>query len=319
MKKKITLAITLGDPSGVGPELVVKALANKKVKSVCECIVVGSEQVISNRVKKLGLVPIKNKIIDNSNLRSIPPIGRISASAGRASMQWVEQGVNLVKQGVADAIVTGPINKVAIHKGGYDVPGHTEFIAGLLKSNGSEVMMLVAGNMRVALVTTHIPYKDVPASITGRAISRIIRTTDEALKNLWGIKKPRIGVLALNPHASDNGLFGNEERAVITPTIKRLQKQGFLLEGPMVPDVAFRRKNIDAFVCMYHDQGLIPLKLMSFGRGVNVTLGLPIIRTSPDHGTAFDIAGKGIADEGAFVEAILLAAKNAKCKKVSLI
>jgi 4-hydroxythreonine-4-phosphate dehydrogenase len=224
-------------------------------------------------------------------------------------MQWIEQAARLALSGDVDGVVTAPINKLAIGLGGYRFEGHTEFLGEL--TGAEPVMMLVGGGLRVALVTRHCALRKVFSLITEEEIIRTATVVANSIQRDFGVKHPRIGILALNPHASDGGRFGDEEKTTIEPAIKRLISQGIEALGPLVPDVAFwhaLRGQCDAIVAMYHDQGLIPLKTLAFDLGVNVTLGLPIVRTSPDHGTAFDIAGKGLAGHASFKEAIKLAA-----------
>ena len=208
-----------------------------------------------------------------------------------------------------DAIVTAPINKEAINLAGFDYSGHTELLAELTNTKNF-AMMLVGGVLRIVLVTTHIALKDVSKNLSAKKIYSKIKIAYHSLQNLWKIAKPKIAVCALNPHCGEGGLFGNEEETIITPAVNNAKKLGINAVGPLAADTLFVRAKdgeYDAVVCMYHDQGLIPLKMHSFGKGVNITLGLPIIRTSVDHGTAFNIAGKGIADEGSMIEAIRVA------------
>jgi 4-hydroxythreonine-4-phosphate dehydrogenase len=242
---------------------------------------------------------------------------RPSAASGRASVQYVEKAVDLAQQGAIDAITTAPINKESIALAGYTHPGHTEILAERTGTT-KKVMMLAGGPLRVALVTIHVGLAEVPGLLSAEKIFDTIRITNEALVNLFGVARPRIAVCGLNPHAGEGGRFGSEEARLIQPAIERAQAEGVDCSGPHPPDTVFHRAakgSFDAVVAMYHDQGLIPLKLLAFESGVNITLGLPIIRTSVDHGTAFDIAGQGIANPDSMVEAIKLAACFARRRK----
>jgi len=240
-------------------------------------------------------------------------LGRIDAEAGRASVQWVKTAAALAMAGELDGIVTAPINKQALAAAGLTYEGHTEILG---EVTGAEpVMRLAGGGLRVALVTRHVALADVPGMLSEEEIVRTARVVDEALKRYFGIAGPRIAVLALNPHASDGGRFGDEEDRIIAPAVAELREVGVAADGPLVPDVAFWHAlsgSHDAVVAMYHDQGLIPLKTLAFDSGVNVTLGLPVVRTSPGHGTAFEIAGKGVASALAFAEAVRLASAMAR-------
>lgn len=319
------LALTLGDSAGIGPELVLKSLADPEVRDLAKFLVVGEVSLLQARARRVGLscdLPVVGSgaqlsakgfgaaMIDGAARGADESVlGREDKVAGRASMQWLEQAARLALSGDVGGIVTAPINKQAIHLGGYRFEGHTEFLGEL--SGAEPVMMLVGGGLRVALVTRHCALREVFSRITEDEIIRTATVVASSIQRDFGIKHPRIGILALNPHASDGGRFGDEEKTTIEPAIKRLTNQGIEALGPLVPDVAFwhaLRGQCDAIVAMYHDQGLIPLKTLAFDLGVNVTLGLPIVRTSPDHGTAFDIAGKGLANHASFKEAIKLAA-----------
>jgi 4-hydroxythreonine-4-phosphate dehydrogenase len=229
----------------------------------------------------------------------------------------IKKAVKLAELGCIDGIVTAPINKEAINMAGCHYPGHTELLADLTQTQESG-MMIVGGPLKIMFVTTHVAIKDLPAVLTQARIEKAIRLAHRALKELFQVRKPRIGVAALNPHAGEHGLFGNEEATAIAPAAKAAQAQGMLASDPLPADTLFgkaARGDYDGVVAMYHDQGLIPLKLVAFGTCVNLTVGLPILRTSVDHGTAFDIAGKGKADHGSLLEAVKLAALLAKRRK----
>jgi len=302
--KSITILITPGDPGGIGPEITFKALKSlyKKYSKQVRFVVIGDE--FKNRTSKkfASIFPA--------------PLESHLQLAGYQSGWSIEVACKLLLSGEANAMVTGPISKENLQKGGYYFSGHTELLASLCKT--PKVTMMLANNqMRVTLVTTHTALKKVASQITQDSIEATLLQTQEGIKKLYGIKKPKVAVLGLNPHASDGGLFGNEEREMIAPAIKNMGASGpfpadtfFALEMSKKPKDRF-----DAVVGMYHDQALAPVKLIDFFKTVNITLGLPIIRTSVDHGTAFDIAGKNKADPSsmiAAIEAAILFSKNEK-------
>ena len=323
---KPLLGITMGDPAGIGPEVVAKALALGKVRGLCRPLVIGSFPVMQRTVKSLKLkmtvirVEGHEALTPRGNHLAVldpldHPLGRFprgvaAPETGAASVLFIKKAVELAQLGCIDGVVTAPINKEAINMAGCHFPGHTELLADLTKAQESG-MMIVGGPLRIMFVTTHVAIKDLPALLTQAKIEKAIRLAHLALRDLFGIKKPRVGVAALNPHAGEHGLFGDEETRVILPAARSAQAQGIRASDPLPADTLFgkaARGDYDGVVALYHDQGLIPLKLVAFGTCVNLTVGLPIIRTSVDHGTAFDIVGKGIADSGSLVEAITLAA-----------
>ena len=327
---KPLLGITMGDPAGIGPEVIAKALAEQSLRRLCRPIVIGSFPVMQQTVKKLKLMmdvirveghetapPRSNQLAVLDPLDR--PLGRFprgvaAPQTGAASVLFIKKAVELAQLGCIDGIVTAPINKEAINLAGCHFPGHTELLADLTATPESG-MMIIGGPLRIMFVTTHVAIKDLPTLLTQAKIEQAIRLAHLALKDLFGIKKPRIGVAALNPHAGEHGLFGDEESRVILPATRAMQAQGIRASDPLPADTLFgkaARGDYDGVVALYHDQGLIPLKLVAFGACVNLTVGLPIIRTSVDHGTAFDIVGKGIADPGSLVEAITLAARLTK-------
>ena len=327
---KPLLGITMGDPAGIGPEVIAKAFAGGVLRRLCRPIVIGSFPVMQQAVKNLKL---KMNVIRVEGHETAPPRskdlvvldpldhplrrfvrGVAAAETGAASVMFIKKAVDLAQLGCIDGIVTAPINKEAINMAGCHYPGHTELLADLTKAKESG-MMIVGGPLRVMFATTHVAIKDLPSLLSQAKIEKAIRLAHLALKDLFGIKKPRIGVAALNPHAGEHGLFGNEEAQVILPAARAAQAQGIRASDPVPADTLFgktARGDFDGVVALYHDQGLIPLKLVAFGACVNLTVGLPIIRTSVDHGTGFDIVGRGIADPGSLVEAITLASKLAK-------
>jgi len=324
------VAVTMGDPAGIGPEICIKALSLLEVQRICRSVVIGDLKVIKNAEKfsktsPLILNPIKRldegkylgqylNVLDLDNVNASKlKTGKISAEAGRAAIKYVEKAIDLALAEKVDAITTAPINKEAVNKAGYSFKGHTELLA---KRTGAKHfgMMFLSDSIRVMLVTTHIPLSQVAKELDKKKIIDAIKLTDKTLEKLLK-KKPRIAVAGLNPHAGENGILGIEEEKLIKPAVEEAKKLGINVKGPMSPDAVFYLANVgmfDAVVAMYHDQGLIPLKLLSFNRSVNVTVGLPIIRTSVDHGTGFDIAGKGWADPRSLVQAIKVAVMMAQ-------
>jgi 4-hydroxythreonine-4-phosphate dehydrogenase len=325
------LAITMGDPAGIGPEIIIKAC--EKLRTRIEAgdlrlLIIGSGAALKNAAAQLGasldIAEVRAADKNWPNLCFLQadaegePIrpGVLTADGGRFAFKAVEQGVRLTQAGRIGGIVTAPLNKEALNKAGYHYPGHTEMLAELTGVKGS-VMMLAHGNMRVSHVSTHVALQDVPKRLTPERLRHVIDLTDQALRGL-GLERPKIAVAALNPHAGEGGLFGRQDIDVSEPTIAKAVADGLNVVGPVPGDTVFvklRAGQYDAVIAMYHDQGHIPVKLLGFevdpatGRwqelsGVNITLGLPIIRTSVDHGTAFDIAGKGIANERSLIEAI---------------
>lgn len=322
----------MGDPAGIGPEVIARALAGTHVHNVCRSIVIGSLPVMERTIKALrlkldvrrvdghettrprrGTVAVLDPL--EAPLRTFEP-GIAASETGAASVAFIKKAVELAQIGCIDGMVTAPINKEAINMAGYQYPGHTELLADLTQANESG-MMIVGGPLRIMFVTTHIAIRDLPSLLTQAKIEKAIRLAQSALTTLFGIKRPQIGVAALNPHAGEHGLFGDEEARVILPAALAARQRGILASDPLPADTLFGKAakgQYDGIVALYHDQGLIPLKLVAFGTCVNLTVGLPIIRTSVDHGTAFDIVGKGVADPGSLIEAVKLAAKIAARK-----
>jgi len=311
----IKLGITLGDPTGISPEILLKSLSSLPDVSY---IIYGSKSVLEktskilnipfsffeisspDKVSKRGfyLIDVYDRNFD---------IGKPSKESGKAAVEYLKTATDNVLAGLIDGIITLPISKQYVMEAGFKYPGHTEFLAE--KSKAKEYsMVLMCDKLKVALITTHIPLKDVPFYITTKNIISKVKLINEELKYKFGIPNPKIAVLGLNPHAGDGGNIGNEELKVIRPACEMLRKEGIDVSLPLSADTAFNRlEEFDIFIAMYHDQGLIPLKLLCFKKAVNITFGLPFIRTSPDHGTGFDIAGKGIADPSSFIEAVKLA------------
>jgi 4-hydroxythreonine-4-phosphate dehydrogenase len=313
MENKVRLVVTPGDPDGVGPEILARLVREKRIPQTVELTVVGSEEALRRHgLRDLAVI-------------AAPAQAPAKRHLGGYQSGWsIETATQLVLKGQADALVTGPIHKEHLQKGGYRFPGHTEFLAKLCKAK-SVTMMLANEDLRVTLVTIHVALKDVSKAITRKSVRQAILHTESALRLWWGKSQPRIAVSALNPHGGESGLFGKEESKVIEPELKALRKRfgsSVVLEGPVPADTLFavnhqkpRSERFDAVVCMYHDQALIPVKLIDFPHTVNITLGLPIIRTSVDHGTGFDIVGKGLADPSSFEAAIQLAADLVRSRR----
>jgi 4-hydroxythreonine-4-phosphate dehydrogenase len=312
---KPTLALTSGDVNGIGPEVALKALRHPGVMRSCTPVLVGPEKIFHRVATRLGASSILStvRILDPGAAVTVAP-GAIRADAGRVAAMAIRTAVELVRTGAANAIVTAPVSKQALHLASYDFPGQTEMLQHLTGAP-DVAMMLVSRTMRVGLATIHVPLNAVASLLTRDLLHRRIGTIHAALTGDWNIRRPRLAVLGLNPHAGEGGDMGSEEEQVIIPVIKELRRGGMQIDGPFPADAFFGRLNpgdYDAIVAMYHDQGLIPLKMSARGTGVNVSVGLPIVRTSPDHGTAFDIAGKGKADERSMVEAIRVAVTIAR-------
>ena len=320
------IAVTLGDPNGIGPEVVLKTLADSRLRHHVEPIAVGAAAVLRAHAKALGYADTPIHQVEAVPREALPEdgitvldvtegegakvaLGQITEAGGRLAMRSVERAVDLCLSGEADAMVTAPISKEAIAKAGYHVPGHTEFIA---ERSGSDsfMMMMVTEGLRVGLVTGHIPIWNVPKGITQETVLGKLRVISRSLKQDFGVTRSKIAVLGLNPHASDGGVLGKEEAESILPAISEACKEGDLVFGPFPADSFFGiggYRVYDAVLAMYHDQGLIPFKTLAFESGVNFTAGLPIIRTSPDHGTAYNIAGEGKASPGSMRSALYLA------------
>ena len=323
------LAITMGDAAGCGPEIIVKALADQTVYQLCRPLVFGDAKRMSfvrdriesslkiNRVTdaQSGLYQCGTiDVLDFDNVPADLPFGQVDSRAGHAAYQYIEAAVQQALEKQVAAIVTAPINKEALHKGGHKFPGHTE-ILGELSQTKDYAMMLSSDDLKVIHVTTHVSMRQAADLIKKERVLRIIRLADRTLR-LLGLENPRIAVAGFNAHAGENGLFGREELDDILPAVEAAQKEGINASGPIPPDTVFfrtvKRKEFDIVVVMYHDQGHIPIKVLGFEEGINVTVGLPFLRTSVDHGTAFDIAGKGIADSASMTAAINFAAKVAQ-------
>ena len=310
------LAVTAGDPAGIGPEVVLKALASPD-RPAAPVVVYGPMDVLLDRALRFGLAPPQDlgaRVVDVPLGGRVEP-GRTSAAAGRAAADAVLRAVGDVRKGQVDALVTAPLNKESLRAAGHPWPGHTEMLA---EAAGAPdvAMMFVGGGLRVALVTIHQPLRAVPDAVTPAEVRRVTRLVHRELPR-FGVAAPRIAVCGLNPHAGEGGLIGREEQDVLVPAVADLRREGLDVSGPFPADSLFvraRRGEFDAVIAGYHDQGLIPVKLAAFGHAVNVTLGLPFVRTSVDHGTGFDIVDKGIADAGSLVEAMKVAVDLARTR-----
>ena len=303
------LALTLGDPAGIGPEIVLKALASAR-RPDAAVAVFGPVAALTERARRFGLSVPESLDVRLVDVPSDPiPLGSVSAAGGRAAAEAVLAAVREAREGAVDALVTAPLNKEALAAAGYPWPGHTEMLAETAGA-ADVAMMFVGGGLRVALLTIHQALRTVPGALTTEGTCRTVRLVARELPR-FGPTRARIAVCGLNPHAGEGGLFGREEQEVIAPAVAALRAEGLDVEGPLPADTVFvraARGEFDAVVAAYHDQGLIPVKLAAFGHAVNVTLGLPFVRTSVDHGTGFDIVEKGIADEGSLLAAMELAA-----------
>lgn len=315
----------MGDPAGIGPEVVLKAVAEEEIRAACVPVIIGDAQLLAHTARTLDLqcgyeitrqgetIP---EHVDEPHIYHLDNIGGFvepgieSGVAGKAAAGYIEAAVELCAAGAVDAIATAPINKRALFLGGYSFPGHTEFLAHL---TGTEeyAMAFVAANLRIVLLSTHVPLSEAIRMVDRERMVKTINLTHRELRR-WGIERPRIAVAALNPHGAEGGLFGVEEASEMLPAIESCRGVDEVnVQGPFSADTVFLRASrgeFDAVIACYHDQAMIPVKCLSFGEAVNVTLGLPFIRTSVDHGTAFDIAGKGLAEHSSMVAAIKLAA-----------
>lgn len=325
------IGVTLGDTNGIGPEVVIKALLDPRIRRFVDPIVIGSPHVLRVHADRLNFKDLRITAVE-----SLPPdpvdeaglvvldvlpgeqpaveFGQITRDAGRVAMRAVEEATDLCASGQLDAMVTAPISKEAISRAGYKHPGHTEFIAERVGCE-SYTMLMVAGELRVGLVTAHIPIWDVPKAVSVEAIVSKIEIIGACLTGDFGIARPKIGVLGLNPHAGEGGVLGREEMDAIVPAIRAACDAGSLVFGPYPADGFFAIRGYrayDAVLAMYHDQGLVPFKTLAFESGVNYTAGLPIVRTSPDHGTAHNIAGEGKASAESMRSAIYLAVDVAR-------
>jgi 4-hydroxythreonine-4-phosphate dehydrogenase len=308
------LALTVGDPAGIGPEIALKALAHPDAAGA-EWVVYGSREVLQQSARSLGLKTAEasgHAMVDIGG--TLVEAGVVSAEGGRQAAVAVTRAAEDSLKGALRGLVTAPLNKEAMHIAGFAYPGHTELLAHVAKTP-NVAMMFVGGKLRVALLTIHAPLKDVPSLVTASEIIRVATLVHEALPRFGAVAGvPRIAIAGLNPHAGEHGHIGTEEQEVFPGALKALRAAGLDIVGPFPGDTLFvraARGDFDGVIACYHDQGLIPVKLLAFGEAVNVTIGLPFIRTSVDHGTGFDIAGKGRADEGSLLAAMRLAVQLA--------
>nr|BCX01939.1 MAG: 4-hydroxythreonine-4-phosphate dehydrogenase [Bacteroidota bacterium] len=336
MPGKPRIALTLGDYNGIGPEILLKTLADPRQYQFYTPVVFGSEAVLRFYSGLLGLedIPIRRirdleeaeageglPVLDVlEDLEPRPEPGTVSAQAGEAAMRALEAALEACREGRCAALVTAPISKEAIHRAGYGYPGHTEYLAEKLGVS-RYTMLMIWGELRLGMVSVHVPLRQVVEEVTRERILDRLEIIDQSLRRDWGIQRPRIAVLGLNPHAGDGGVLGREEIEIIEPALEEARQGGILAFGPFSADgffatAAYRR--YDAVLAMYHDQAQIPFKTLAFYEGVNYTAGLPIVRTSPDHGTAFDIAGKGLARPDSLRAALHLAWDLVRHRQVSV-
>jgi len=322
----IRIGITMGDPAGIGPEIILKTFAEPFPAGECIPVVIGCGEILARTARLLKIpvkiIPVKENAIPERLENDIPviepesmpdlskiKIGQIQKQAGNAARLFIDTAVSLIQKNHLDCLCTAPIHKEAMHLAGFKFPGHTEYLAHLTETR-EFAMMMEGGGLRVVLLTIHTALKNIPRMMTKELILDKLRLTHSFIP-CFGVREPRIGVCGLNPHAGEGGLFGEEEEEIIIPAIKQAKKEGIGAEGPFSADTIFHRMlegDFDAILAMYHDQALIPIKTLAFYDGVNITMGLPFIRTSVDHGTGFDIAGKGEANPLSLKAAIRLAA-----------
>lgn len=331
------IGISMGDYNGIGIEVILKTLTDNRVLNLCVPVIFGAARVFSHYKKLLNIdFTFQQHFIDDQNLASSihtqkinivncsstkieVEAGKITAEAGRCALEALEGATKAMQEGWIDALVTAPINKDNIQSETFNFPGHTEYLTEKFSTDKikDSLMFLVHENLRVGVVTGHIPLKDVPTAVSAEKITRKLELMLHSLKQDFGIAKPKIAVLGLNPHAGENGLLGSEEKEIILPVIEKLRQKEELVYGAFPSDGFFGAKEhekFDGILAMYHDQGLIPFKTLAFNEGINFTAGLPVVRTSPDHGTAYSIAGKNIADESSFRNALFLAIDTVKSR-----
>ena len=332
ISEQMVIGVTMGDAAGIGPEVVVKALADPEVRRSAKFIVFGMNEQLCYAADRAEIEPYWGRhqhekisreypykvVVADYDEYSVPPwLKEPSRVAGEASIKFCTDAISAARDGVIDAVVTGPISKESWKMADAPWPGHTEMFAQKLKSP-RKAMMFVAGPLKVALATIHVGLFDVRNKFTIGCVFEPIDLLNDALKEYFAVDSPRIGVAALNPHAGENGQFGDEEQRIIAPAILLAQEQGINCVGPIPADALFVRAmhgEFDGVVAMYHDQGMIPVKLLDFEHAVNITIGLPLVRTSPAHGTAFDIAGRNLANPSSMKSALMMAIQMAKIKR----
>lgn len=321
--KKIKVGISIGDLNGIGCEVVLKTFEDNRMLDFCTPIIFASNKTISFQKKELGLninyngISVADKAVDGKinvvNVwKEVPKtqFGEVTKESGDYALKSLQAATKALKEDKVDVLVTAPINKNNIQSEEFNFPGHTDYLAKEL--GGNSLMFMVTSSLKVGLLTDHIAVKDVATAITAKLIKEKVATIERSLKEDFAIQKPKIALLGINPHSGDNGVIGKEDDTVLKPTITELKNQGKMIFGPYSADSFFGSdaySNFDAILAAYHDQGLIPFKTLSFGKGVNYTAGLSKVRTSPDHGTAYEIAGKGEADYSSFKEAVFTALK----------
>lgn len=322
MEVAARVAVSMGDPAGVGPEIVLHLLGNSEE---ADLVVFGEERYLRSAAASCGsdlpalkIIPpgdpegalreVKEPLLVEVSSEGNVRAGEPSPRSGEASFRYIDEASSFVLAGTCEALLTMPVSKAAWHQAGHEFPGQTEFLG--MKCGALPVMMLAGGGLRIALVTTHLALREVPRALNEELISHVCRATEAALKRDFAFERPRVGVMGLNPHASEEGKFGDEEACVITPALEAARSEGLDIRGPLPPDTAPKMMldgEFDVLIAMYHEQAALPVKTLAFHTGVNMTLGLPIIRTSPDHGTAFDIAGKGLSRPDSSLAALELA------------
>ncbi len=325
-QEKPVLGITVGDVAGIGPEIIAKACLEPEIYHLCRPILIGDVKIFqdskrfpvksftlkvinkpSEAVFEFGRINIIN--VDNINMAELK-IGQVQKMCGKAAVEYIKEAVRLALSGEIKGVVTAPISKESMHLAGFKYNGHTELLAELTNTS-KYVMLLTGGTLKVILLTRHMALKDVSKSITAEKITEAIELGAKGLR-FFGIDSPRIVICSLNPHMGEGGILGNEEKDILIPAVNQAKKKGYHVDGPISSDSAFYYAaggKYDLAIAMYHDQGMIPIKLLAYKRGVNMTLGLPFVRTSPCHGTAYDLAGKWVADSGSMLEALKVAAK----------
>ncbi len=326
---KVKVGISIGDLNGIGPEIILKTFADNRMTEFCTPVVFGSTKALSYHRKALNL---KVEFLGTRNLNNLAPrklnvyniwkevipieIGKPSPEIGKYAVDSFKKAVDALREGKIDVLVTAPFNKQTVQSDAFDFPGHTDYLGVALE--GKPLMMMISDEMKLGLVTDHIPLKYVPSQITPKKIREKLSLMIKSLQQDFLLEKPKIAVLGLNPHCGDGGIIGKEDMEIILPVVEEMKNEGFLVFGPYAADGFFgagHHKNFDAVLAMYHDQGLIPFKTLAFHEGVNYTAGLSKVRTSPDHGTAYDIAGKGIADPTSFRNAVFRAVDIFKNRK----
>lgn len=322
-EKKIRAGITIGDVNGIGMEVIMKAFADERMLDICTPVVFGSSRIASYHRKALGMSDFNFNIIKNAGAANPKraniincweeevniDLGKSTEIAGKYALLSLEAAVEALISNNIDVLITAPINKQNIQSENFRFPGHTEYLAEKFNA-GNTLMLMVSDRLRVGVVTGHIPISEVASGLSSEKVLQKLITLNKSLIKDFGVRKPKIAVLGLNPHAGDNGLIGSEEKEVIIPAIEKAKDENILVIGPYSADGLFGSSNytnFDGILAMYHDQGLVPFKTLSFGSGVNYTAGLPVVRTSPDHGTGYEIAGKNKASEHSFRQAVFLA------------